>query len=186
MSAERIAHRYAKSLSDLVQERNELEQTYRDVQYIQAVLKQSREYLVMIKSPVINEDKKWKITESIVSGNVAPTTLAFLKIIITKGRERYLPEIMSAFITQYNKINDITPVKITTAIPMNEQVKNDVVGLLKQKYNLDKVQLKEIVDPAIVGGFIVEFNHQRYDASARHQLETVRKELISNNYTKAI
>ncbi|MEJ7683572.1 MAG: F0F1 ATP synthase subunit delta [Segetibacter sp.] len=57
-SIPRLAGRYAKSLIDLAVERNYLEEVYKDMLYLQAVCKASREFVVLLKSPVIPIDKK--------------------------------------------------------------------------------------------------------------------------------
>ena len=57
----RLAARYAKSLIDLSIERNQLEMIYKDMQYLQAVCKNSREFVNLMRSPVVAADKKKSI-----------------------------------------------------------------------------------------------------------------------------
>src|SRR5687768_15673369 len=103
----RLAGRYAKSLLDLANERNELEAVYNDMLYLQAVCNQSRDVVKLLRSPVITPDKKVAILKEITKGRIGETMNAFLRLLITKGREGYLPEIVVAFIAQYNKQKDI-------------------------------------------------------------------------------
>jgi F-type H+-transporting ATPase subunit delta len=72
----RLAARYAKSLIDLALEKDQLENVYNDMQYLQAVCKQSREFVGLLKSPVIKADKKDTILKSITAGKVGELTAA--------------------------------------------------------------------------------------------------------------
>ena len=57
----RLATRYAKSLLDLAVERNELEKVFADMEWLQAVCKGNRDFVVLLRSPVIKPDTKIKI-----------------------------------------------------------------------------------------------------------------------------
>src|ERR1044072_9495658 len=110
----RLAGRYAKSLIDLAVERNELEAVYADMKYLQAVCKQSRDFVSLLKSPVISIDRKSKAITAVTKGNISELTAAFNQLLINKNREAFLPEIVEAFIDQYNEIKGIHKVKLTT------------------------------------------------------------------------
>ncbi len=83
----RLAGRYAKSLIDLAVERNQLEEAYKDMQYIQAVCKASREFVVLLKSPVIPAEKKNNALTAVTKGKISELTAAFNKLLISKNRE---------------------------------------------------------------------------------------------------
>ena len=186
MSVSRIAGRYAKSLIDLAVERNELEAIHEDILLLRSVIKQNRNFYLMLKSPIIQEDKKKKIIYSAFAGRLSDMTMKFLNIITSKKRESYIPEIIEAFIVQYNRINHITPVKLTTAVKLDESLKNRIIDIIKRKYNLDHIELHSIVDEDIVGGFILEFEGKLYDASIAHQFDELKQELFKNQYIKRI
>src|SRR5450432_3955241 len=100
----RLATRYAKSLIDLAIEKDQLENVFADMQWLQAVCKSNRDFVNVLKSPVITGDKKEKIIEAVTGGRVGEITKAFIRLMIRKSRESYLPEVITAFIHQY-KIN---------------------------------------------------------------------------------
>src|SRR5690349_962567 len=122
----RLAGRYAKSLIDLAVERGQLEVIYNDMLYLQNLCKSSKEFVNVLRSPVIKSDKKESIIDAITKYNVSSITFAFNKLLISKGREGDLPEIISAFIDQYNEIKGINKVKLTTAVPVSDEVKKAI------------------------------------------------------------
>jgi F-type H+-transporting ATPase subunit delta len=185
MQSPRLAGRYAKSLIDLAQEKGQLEVVYKDMQYLQQVVKQSREFVTLIKSPVIKADKKNAILEA-VSKDLSEMTRGFNRLLVSKGREATLPEIVNAFIDQYNTIKGIHRVKLTTAVEPTEELKRSIKQKVSVEAGLGQVELETKVDPAIVGGFILEFNNNKVDASILRDLKDIRKQFMDNQYVQKI
>ncbi len=52
--------------------------------------------------------------------------------------------------------------------------------ILSQKYSKTKVELKEIIDPEIIGGFILRIDDNYIDASIRNKLRKIKKELLGS------
>ena len=182
MQSPRLAGRYAKSLVDLSQEKGQLEIVYKDMQYLQQVSKHSREFVALIKSPVIKADKKNAIIEAVTKGKVSELTAAFNRLLVSKGRENVLPEVVNAFIDQYNTIKGIHKVKLTTATEATEELKQSMIQKVKAEAGFGTVELETKVDPAIVGGFILEFNNKKVDASILRDLNDVKKQFMRNDY----
>jgi len=89
MSIARIAGRYAKSLLDLAQDANKLDRVKADMDgFAEAVA--VRDLKMMLKSPIITTDKKRAVIKEIFGGKVDELTMAFLNIVLTKGREAKL------------------------------------------------------------------------------------------------
>jgi F-type H+-transporting ATPase subunit delta len=94
----RLAGRYAKSLIDLVVEKDQLESVYNDMLYINSLIHASPELVGVLKSPVIRGDKKDKILAALTKDKIGIIPVSFMRLLVKKGREAYLPEIVSAFI----------------------------------------------------------------------------------------
>lgn len=186
MQSPRLAGRYAKSLVDLAQEKGQLEAVYKDMLYLQQVNKQSREFVALIKSPVIKADKKNAILEAVTKGKVSDLTAAFNRLLVAKGRENALPEIVNAFIDQYNSIKGIHKVKLTTAAEPSESLKQSMISKVKSEAGFGTVELETKVDPSIVGGFILEFNNNKVDASILRDLKDIKKQFLDNQYIQKI
>lgn len=182
MQNPRLAHRYAKSLIDLSVEKGELENVYADMKYLQAVCKSSNEFVNLLRSPIVNADKKQAVLDAVCKGKIGVITDAFNKLLIVKNREEALPEIIVAFIEQYNAIKDIHIVKLTTAQPLGEDVKNTIINKLKADTGMKNVDLETVVKEELIGGFVLEFNNNLVDASILHDLNDIQKQFLSNDY----
>lgn len=182
----RLAGRYAKSIIDLAVERDQLEVVYSDMQYLQAVCKASREFVVLLKSPVVSIDKKNKAITAVTTGRISELTAAFNRLLINKNREFYLPEIVNAFIDQYNVIKGIHRVKLTTAAPVSDEVKKAIISKITKETSLEHIELESVVKEELIGGFILEFNNNLVDVSIQRDLRDLKTQFDKNIYVQQI
>ena len=182
----RLAGRYAKSLVDLAIERNQLEAVYKDMQFLQAVCKSSPELVSVLRSPIINGDKKQNILAAITGGKVSELTAAFNQLLISKAREEYLPEIITAVIGLYNQLKGIHTVKLTTATQLSEEMKQAIVGKLKAETSMQHIELETSVKEELIGGFVLEFNNNLVDASIARDLRDISKQFSQNIYVQQL
>src|SRR5882762_6504585 len=161
----RLAGRYAKSLIDLSLEQGQLEAVYTDALYMNGLMRKSAELVTVLKSPVITGDKKQKVLEALTAGKIGQITASFNRLLIKKGREGFLPDIMQAFVEQYKDYKGIHIVTLTTAMPVSDDVKNAIISKIKQVSNMKEVELETLVEEKIIGGFILEADGRRVDAS---------------------
>ena len=178
----RLATRYAKSLIGLAQERGELETVYKDMLFLQSICKSNKDFVALLRSPVIRADKKEAIITAITKGRITKLTEAFTKLLTDKGREEDLPEIIGAFVTQYNTINGIEKIKLTTAVAISDEVKNDIINKVKAAVGLDNVEVESVINPALIGGFVLEYNNNLVDASVLRDLKDIKKQFQQNVY----
>jgi len=182
----RLAARYAKSLVDLAVERNQLEAVHTDMLYLQAINKNSREFVSLMRSPIVSGDKKQKIFDAVTQGKISELTAAFVRLLINKTREEYLPEIVAAVVTQYNTIKGIHQVKLTTAEAVSDAIKDAIVSRVKLETSLQNVELETAVKPELIGGFVLEFNNNLVDASIARDLRDIKKQFSQNIYVPQI
>ncbi len=178
----RLASRYAKSILGLAVEKDQLEAVHNDMLYLQAVARENREFVVVLKSPVIPPDKKEKILEAVTAGKVSELTSAFVRLLVKKGRESNLPEIAASFIDQYKKHKNIYSVKLTTATPVSEEVKKEIVEKVKSESNMENIELTSTVDENIIGGFVLQIGDKLIDASIAYDLNAIRKQFLNNDF----
>jgi F-type H+-transporting ATPase subunit delta len=176
MSVYRIAQRYARSLIGLSQEQGTLEQTAVEVRGMLQLFDDSIDLGLLCRSPVVKQDTKARIFRQLFEGKVSELMLQFMLIVIRKRRESALKDVFKEFISQYNEIKGITPMKLITAIPVDEAFRNEVMKATQVKYGLSNVEVDASVDEELIGGFVIEFDNKRYDASIAHKLEQIRKE----------
>jgi F-type H+-transporting ATPase subunit delta len=99
-----------------------------------------------------------------------------VRVILQEGDESLLPQIASRYQELFHAGTDIVAVDVTTAIPLDNELRAKVEKYLEGQYKAP-VFLVEHVDPSIVGGIILSARGQRRDASIRTQLDNARRVL---------
>ena len=183
MKSTRLSSRYAKSLLNLVVEKNKLEETLNDMKYIVGLCSNNKDLVLMLKSPIIKTDKKISILSEIFSKNISETTMAFINIITNKKREMHLEAIAISFINLYKSHKNIKTVSITTAVPVGDQTKSEIMSYIK-KTGGDEVELTEIVNEDIIGGVIIKMEDKQLDASVTRKIKKLKKTFNKNLYIK--
>ena len=178
----RLASRYAKSVLDLSIEKGQLEKVYGDMLWLHSVIKSNRDFVNLLKSPVVSGDKKIKILEAVAGNKIGEMTKAFTTLLINKNRESNLPEIVTSFITQYKEHKKIHTVKLTTATPLSDVVRKAIVSQVKKTGDFENIELEEKVDKDIIGGFILQVGDKLVDASVAYDLKSIAKQFENNDF----
>lgn len=174
MSEYRIASRYAKSLLELAQEQNAVEAVLADMTLLEEVCDSNRDFLLVLKNPIVSSDQKLKILTKIFEGKVNNLSLEIFKILARKKREQYLLDIAKVFRKQYNELTGVVEASVTTVSPLSEGNKSDINGLLAKLTNDAKVELLEYVNPDLIGGFVLKIGDKQIDDSVSGKLRELR------------
>jgi F-type H+-transporting ATPase subunit delta len=182
MQNPRLASRYAKALVDLAVEKGQLENVFTDMQWIVAVCKSNRDFVNLLKSPIIKADTKKKIVDAVTAGKVGEIVAGFNRLLITKGRESNLPQVAQAFIDAYKVKKNIHTVHLTTAAPVNDSVKNAIVEQVKKSAGFENIELEEKVDEGLIGGFVLRIGDKLVDASIIYDLKAIARQFQNNDF----
>ena len=147
--------RYAKSLLDLSKEQNAVEEVKNDMVFFEQTVDNSPELEAILKNPIVPLDKKQGILQGVFGGKVHAITESFLKLVVNKGRSAILFDTAKQFVAQYNAIKGVVTAEVTSATALTEANKTEVIALVKKELGASEVVIKEKVNPALIGGFII-------------------------------
>lgn len=178
MNDSKISVRYSKALFQTALEKNIVGKVMDDMAFISELSKvpETREFL---ESPIIPPSKKSAIFQKVLKGNVQDVTLSLVDLLVKNGRESFLPAIARSFMHETRVYEGITETILTTAVPVGENVKKQISELVEKTFST-KVEMKEVVDPEIIGGFILKVDDNYIDASIKNKLRKVRTELLGS------
>lgn len=184
MSELRIAKRYAKSLLDLSVEQNSLDKTYKDLELILKVYRENRELSAVLRSPIVKFDKKRSILQAIFKGKVGELTLLFLNLICNKNRAAHLRAIAREFMVEYREHKGIQTASITTAVVLSQDMKEEILKIVKDISGKNSIELEEKIDEDIIGGYILKVGDKQINDSIRGRLKDLDVALIDKGYEK--
>jgi F-type H+-transporting ATPase subunit delta len=183
MQNPRLAGRYAKSLIGLALEKNALEEVYNDMLLLQNIFRSNREFVTIMKSPVILPEKKQDIFQAVAQGGrIGQFTTLFFQLLIRKSREANFPEIVNAFIEQYKQHKNIQTVKLTTAKPVSDALRQEIIRKVQAQSPNKQIDLKTEVKEDLIGGFVLEIGDSLVDASIAYDLKAIKKQFLNNDF----
>jgi F-type H+-transporting ATPase subunit delta len=136
----------------------------------------------LLNSPIIKSDKKRQILEAITAGRISPLTTAFNALLMSKEREAYLPEIAAAFEEQYKAYKGIQTVKLTTAVPVSEDLKQAILNKVRTDRQVTQIDLETAVREELIGGFVLEIGDELIDASVAYDLGKIKHQFENNDF----
>ena len=183
MKGYRIAYRYAKALLGLAIEENKEVDCYKDMSFISSMCFESRELINFLKSPIIKTDKKKEVLNEIFNGKITEISEKFIHIITAKKRESLLPEIAKNVISLYKKHNNIESATVITAFPLNQNLREKIISVVKKETN-KQVDLHEEIKESIIGGAIIRMNDKQLDESISRKMNELKQIFNQNLYIK--
>jgi F-type H+-transporting ATPase subunit delta len=181
MAESRVASRYAKPLLELAQERGVLEEVHADMQLLTRTINEHRDLKLAMKNPIIKNDKKLTILNKVFGSRINPMTAKIFQIISQKNRENILEDIAREFEHQYNQLKGIQVAHVTTAIPLSTQLRSEFGKVLADQTG-KTVDLKEHLDPNLIGGYVLRVGDRQLDDSVRNSLRRLRNQFKENPY----
>lgn len=177
-----VATRYAKSLLDLAIEKGQLDQVNNDMVLVDEVCKSNRDLVLMLKSPIINTDKKQIVLKEVFSGKISDMTLQFMNLMTDKRRENIIEEISAAFKSQYKAYKQITSAVVISAIPLDADAKARITAIVKAE-SKGEIEITEKIDPTLIGGFVLTVGDKQIDESVVRKFSDIKKTLLDKTYT---
>ncbi len=171
----RASIRYAKAILQKANENNTEAVVFGDMQSVYNTIEGSRELQSVLQSPVIKANDKKEALLKIFSGQ-SETTHSLIHILVENQRTSLLGEVAKSYIQLYNEAQGVKTATVITAVPLSSELEEKVMAKVKQLTGSEKVTLKNEIDPAIIGGFILRVGDIQYNASILNQLENLKRE----------
>lgn len=180
MNQSKITVRYAKALFSLAREGKSFDSLKSDMETLYQCIKEVPELQLMMKSPVIRVSEKIKLFDDTFRETFSPVTLSFIKIVLERRREEHLEGISRYFLSLLKSQEGVKQAELVTAVPLNEALRKSILSFIHKKFET-KVELNELIDEKLIGGFILRVGDQQIDASISNKLERIKKSLITSN-----
>ncbi|SHI69428.1 ATP synthase F1 subunit delta [Algibacter luteus] len=178
MAGARAAIRYAKALLSLAIDSKTAEVVNKDMKLIADTLAQSKDLSEALQSPVIPSSVK-KSTLLEVFKNANKSTLSLIDTLVANNRIDLLSNVALKYNALYDESKGIQLATVTTAVELTADLKKKVLAKAKELTGKD-VEVENIIDESILGGFILRIGDMQYNASVANQLNNLKQEFTLN------
>ena len=173
----RIAIRYSKALFELALEKKQLPEIESDLMLIKEQITKNDEFQRYLLNPLVPAKSKTELLKKTFKDVVGTLTMNFLVLTSSKRRSEFLKEIIEKFEALALEYNQIISAQVYSAVTLNSEQTEAIQKRLEEKTG-KAVQLEEITDNSLLGGFIVKIRDSVIDYSLKRQMERLKDKMI--------
>ena len=171
-----ISVRYARALLKSAVEQKLDETVYREMQFLAKSYVDVPQLRQTIAGPMLSKDKKEELLLTAVGGDPTALTKAFIQLVLREGREPVMQFIANSYVTLYRQQKNVIRGRLITAARVSPDTEQKMRRMVESKTN-GTVEFETEVNPDIIGGFILEYDTYRLDASVEAKLNNILNQL---------
>ena len=171
-----ISVRYARALVKSAAGMKLEDQVYQEMQSLYKSYLDVPELRFTIDNPMLPKDKKQTLLVTALGEKPSELSKKFVALVLREGRESTLQFMAASYITLYRKQKNIIRGKLTTATAVSPETEDKMRRMVEAR-SQGTVEFKTEVNPDIIGGFILEYDTYRMDASVRSKLNSILAQL---------
>ena len=172
---EEIASVYARSMFEVARDQDKLDVVREQLGAFTDALAADQELQVFFFSPYFSAKEKAEGLRRAVT-DADPIVLNFLELLIDKHRMPALMRIRRSFDRLWEEHNRLLPVQVTSAVALDDATVRQIGDRIAEQTGR-RVDLTARVEPDILGGIVVRVGNSVLDASSRHRLEKLRRQV---------
>ena len=165
-----IATPYAEALLQVAESRKETDAVAEQAKSLLAVLNSSPELKAALASPVLEPEAKKAALAKLFDDQVTPSVQNLLKLLADRQRLPMMEAVLMRFLELYRELRNITLAKVTSAAALSEEQQAELNRKVQAIAGSKSVEFDLVVDPSLIGGFIVSMGSQVIDASLSGQV----------------
>ena len=167
---------YGGSLYELAKEEGLEDVIGGELNAVIAIFDDNPDYWRFLDTLSIPKQERCAALDEAFGGNIQPYLLSFMKILCESGTMASLRGCAAEYRRRCNEDHDIVEVCAVTAVEMPSRLRDRLVQKLQAVLG-KTVELTCRVDPACMGGVLLELPGRQLDGTVRHRLDTLRREL---------
>jgi len=167
-----ISVRYARALLKSATDQQLEDAVYQEMQLLAKSYLDVPQLRQTIAGPMLSKDKKETLLLTAVGGSSTPLTKAFIQLVLKEGREPVMQFIANSYVTLYRQQKNIIRGRLITAAQVSAQTEQKMRQMVVSKTS-GTVEFETEVNPDLIGGFILEYDTFRMDASVKTKLNSI-------------
>ena len=176
--AKLVAGTYGDALFDFAMEENQIDSLMDEILTVQAVLEENKGLEKILVHPEIPKQKKLQVIEDVFKGRISDALTGFLRIVVTKGRYKNLPDIFAYFIAGVKEYKKIGVAEVISAIPLSGEQKEKIEKKLLDTTHYETMEIEYKVDEKKIGGLMIRIGDRVVDSTIQSKLNLLTGSLL--------
>ena len=167
-----ISVRYARALLKSATDAKIEDAVYAEMQQLARSYVEVPQLRFTIDNPMLSKDKKEVLLLTAVGQKPSDLTKAFVQLVLKEDRESVMQFIANSYVTLYRQQKNVIRGRLITAAAVSAATEQKMRQMVESKTN-GTVEFETEVNPDIIGGFILEYDTYRMDASVKSKLNSI-------------
>lgn len=172
MNAGIISTRYARAIYEYAAEKGKETVLCEGMRSLAKSFAQFPALRGVMNDPTLTAEQKIEVLTIAAGAHLNETLLQGIHLVIKNKRSNYMGNIALMYDQIYRKAKGLVTVQLTTVKPADEKTKAELIAVIAQVTG-NKVEYQAKTNPDIIGGFILEIEDKRLDASVKEQLRMI-------------
>ena len=173
---ETVSSRYGLALYSLALDNNKVIEWQAEVKELRSILLENTDFIMILGSSFLSLEEREEILEKSLIG-VDKNILALIHVVMENNRSHELLDIFDSFNSYCNEYRGVSEGLIYSTLKLDKTVINQIEEKIS-KIEHNKVELKNVIDPSLIGGVKVVIHDRIYDGSIKHHMENMKKDLL--------
>ncbi len=165
-----LATPYAEALLQVAESRQETDTVATQARELLLLWNSSAQLREAMASPVLEPEAKKAALSALFDGHVTASVQNLLKLLADRQRIAVLDAVLERFLELYRELRQITLAKVSSATPLSDEQQAQLNQKVQAIAGTQAVEFELNVDPALIGGFVVNLGSQVIDASLAGQV----------------
>lgn len=180
MNDGKISVRYARALYSMACEQHCEKVVYESLRHFSdGIVGDLNAFQTVLKNPIISKEDRIQLLKTAIGTTMPECLESFIGLVVEHHRECKMYLIALKYQEQYRKDKNILLTNITTASELNEDALKKIEDYIKKTFN-SEIETKTTIDPGLIGGYTIDIESNRWDASIAGRLKRLKEELKSN------
>lgn len=175
-----IPGRYARALYKFAEEHSKTETLYEEMKEVIDSFSRNPELQKVLSNPFVSREDKSDLLKAAAGAKAESDYLGFVKLILDNRREEYAYRMALAYRDLYREANRISQVHVTTAAELPQSDMDRIRKMISTSFPDRTLEYSYETDPALIGGFVIDVDDSRMNASLSNELEQLRLNLINS------
>ena len=167
-----ISVRYARALLKSATDAKIEADVYKEMQTLAKTYTEVPQLRQTIDNPMLSKDTKQQLLLTAVGEKPCELTKAFISLVLKEDRENVMQFIANSYVTLYRQQKNVIRGRLITAAAVSPATEQKMRQMVESKTN-GTVEFETEVNPDIIGGFILEYDTYRMDASVKSKLNSI-------------
>ena len=171
-----ISSRYGLALYSLALDNKAVIEWQEEVKELSRIFKENADFIMILGSSFVPVSERQELVKKTLKG-VNDNIVALILVVIGNDRTSYLLDIFDSFNSYCNEYRGICEGLVYSTLKLDQKVINQIEEKIT-KIEHQKVELKNVIDPTLIGGVKVVVHDRIYDGSIKHHIENMKKDLM--------